>query len=190
MNEGITEVIGSVVEKLYSPLSDLTIRVSDGHGSFIEVKNPVVTYIFGNDMYIKERLDAMTKGNLQKYPLVALFTPVIEKRDSPDYRCRAKVNILIACSSRQEWSNEIREQTSFKNILRPVYDHLLQALKDDYRFNTPYDGVIPHTYSENYSYGRYGAYTQAGEQLSEPIDAINVGNLEIELRNIKCDRRQ
>lgn len=125
-----------------------------------------------------------------KFPLVALFTPVLEKRDSEDYQMKAKVNILIACSSRQEWSNEQRLTTSFVNILRPVYERLMSALKSDGRFIIAYNGVIPHTYSENYSYGRYGAYTQSGEPVSEPIDAINIGNLEIKIKNVKCLNRR
>ena len=35
---------------------------------------------------------------------------------------------------------------------------------------------VKHSYSENYSYGRYGAYTDSGEAVSEPIDAINIAD--------------
>lgn len=190
--KGIVEILGEVVAGLKE---DLTISVCDGVGHCTEIEEPEVNYIFGNDMYIKEQLDTMSKSpqsadRKPKFPLVALFTPVIEKRDSADYQMKANVNILIACSSRQEWSNEQRLTTSFVNILRPVYERLMSALKSDRRLNVAYDGVIPHTYSENYSYGRYGAYTQSGEQVSEPIDAINVGNLEIKIKNVKCVNRR
>lgn len=190
--KGIVEILGEVVAGLKE---DLTISVCDGVGHCTEIEKPEVNYIFGNDMYIKEQLDTMSKspksaGRKPKFPLVALFTPVIEKRDSADYKMKANVNILIACSSRQEWSNEQRLTTSFVNILRPVYERLMYALKSDRRLNVAYDGVIPHTYSENYSYGRYGAYTQSGQPVSEPIDAINVGNLEIKIKNVKCVNRR
>ena len=190
--KGIVEILGEVVAGLKE---GLTISVCDGRGNCREVSKPDVNYMFGNDMYIKEQLDIISKSpktpdQKPKFPLVALFTPVLEKRDSADYQMKANVNILIACSSRQEWSNEQRLTTSFVNILRPVYERLMDGIKRDGRFVIAYDGVIPHTYSENYSYGRYGAYTQSGQQVSEPIDAINVGNLEIKIKNIKCDRRQ
>ena len=190
--KGIVEILGEVVAGLKE---DLTISVCDGVGHCTEIEKPEVNYIFGNDMYIKEQLDTMSKSpksadRKPKFPLVALFTPVIEKRDSADYQMKANVNILIACSSLQEWSNEQRLTTSFVNILRPVYERLMSALKSDRRLNVAYDGVIPHTYSENYSYGRYGAYTQSGQPVSEPIDAINVGNLEIKIKNVKCVNRR
>lgn len=190
--KGIVEILGEVVAGLKE---DLTISVCDGVGHCTEIEKPEVNYMFGNDMYIKEQLDTMSKApqsadRKPKFPLVALFTPVLEKRDSEDYQMKAKVNILIACSSRQEWSNEQRLTTSFVNILRPVYERLMSALKSDGRFLIAYNGVIPHTYSENYSYGRYGAYTQSGEPVSEPIDAINIGNLEIKIKNVKCLNRR
>lgn len=190
--KGIVEILGEVVAGLKE---DLTISVCDGVGHCTEIEKPEVNYMFGNDMYIKEQLDTMSKApqsadRKPKFPLVALFTPVLEKRDSEDYQMKAKVNILIACSSRQEWSNEQRLTTSFVNILRPVYERLMSALKSDGRFIIAYNGVIPHTYSENYSYGRYGAYTQSGEPVSEPIDAINIGNLEIKIKNVKCLNRR
>lgn len=191
MNE-IVEILGDVVKEAKKRL---TISVYDGRGSYTSIEKPDLNYIFGNDMYIKEKLDEMSKspnvpGKLPKFPLIALFTPVLEQRDSTHYRQKAKVNILIACSTRQEWSNEQRLASSFVHILRPVYNGLLDALKADSRVQVQYDGVIPHTYSENYGYGRYGAYTQSGEQLSEPIDAINVGNLEIVIKNIQCENRK
>ena len=190
--KGVVEIFGEVVAGLKE---GLTISVCDGKGKCNEIEKPDVNYMFGNDMYIKEQLDSLSKSpqsadRKPKFPLVALFTPVIETRDSADYQMKAKVNILIACSSRQEWSNEQRLTTSFVNILRPVYECLMSALKSDGRFIINYDGVIPHTYSENYSYGRYGAYTQSGTPLSEPIDAINVGNLEIKIKNINCENRK
>lgn len=191
--EGFVELIGSVV----AGLSDkLTIRVADSRGGFTTIEHPSVNYIFGSDQYVKDRLDEYSKvgaasssDRRDKFPLVALLLPVNEQRDGAFYWSKAKVNLLLACSSRKEWSNEQRLQTSFKNILRPLYDSLMSVLKNDRRFVVGYDEVIPHTYSENYSYGRYGAYTQKGDAVSEPIDAINVGSLELKIKVINCQNR-
>ena len=39
------------------------------------------------------------------------------------------------------------------------------------------------------SYGRYGAYTDSGEAVSEPIDAINIRSMEIKINNLNCRRK-
>lgn len=75
---------------------------------------------------------------------------------------------------------------SFQNILRPIYNRLLDVLLDDMRFDWDFDDKIKHSYSENYSYGRYGAYTESGEAVSEPIDAINIRSMEITIKNPNC----
>lgn len=150
---------------------------------------PQINYTFGNAQYVKDRLDElslMPKGNEMKFPMIALFCPVNERRDSAKYFTLAKVRVLIACSSKQQWSNEQRLHTSFINVLRPIYRRFIEALKDDGRFDFGYDGHVAHEYSENYSYGRYGAHTGTGDALSEPIDAINISNLELKVKNNSC----
>jgi hypothetical protein len=74
---------------------------------------------------------------------------------------------------------------SFQNILRPIYKRFLEALLSDGRFDFAEDEV-PHEYSENYSYGRYGAHTGTGDAVSEPIDAINISNLELIIKPQNC----
>ena len=77
---------------------------------------------------------------------------------------------------------------SFKNILRPIYNSLIGVLLENNRFDWDFDKV-KHSYSENYSYGRYGAYTDSGEAVSEPIDAINIRSMEIKINNLNCRRK-
>ena len=152
------------------------------------MKSPRLNYIFGSSQYIKDILDEYSKSSAQserKFPLVALFTPISEDRGDADYFSKAKVSLIIACSSCKEWSNEMRRTTSFKNILRPIYKRLLEVLYEDSRFDCDYDEKVKHSYSENYSYGRYGAYTDSGEAVSEPIDAINIRSMEIKINNLR-----
>lgn len=150
---------------------------------------PKITYIFGDAQYIKDQLDEYSKSSgVEKLPLIALFTPVKERRGLADVWSEAKVSLIIACSSRKEWSNEERKVYSFENVLRPLYKALLGSLKSDARFVHNYDGSIPHNYSENYSYGRYGAYTANGDAVSEPIDAINITDLELSVKYQTCKR--
>lgn len=154
-----------------------------------EIACPEINYTFGNSRYVKDKLDELSKtpqGNDKKFPLIALFCPFQEQRNSPDYFSKATVNVIIACSTSREWSNEERLELSFQNILRPIYNRLIEALKDDGRIDFGYDKVVKHRYSENYSYGRYGAHDGTGDAVSEPIDAINITNLELTITNQTC----
>lgn len=185
----IIEILADVVKQTSA---GCTITVMDGKGGFRAIQCPEINYTFGNAQYVKDRLDELSKtakGNELKFPLIALFCPFNEQRNSPDYYTRAKVRILIAHSSLQQWSNEQRLETSFRNVLRPIYSSFLEALKEDGRLDFGYDEQIAHEYSENYSYGRYGAYTGTGEQVSEPIDAINISNLELKVKLPNCRRK-
>jgi hypothetical protein len=182
----IIEILADVVKRTSG---GCTLMVSDLKGGIREIDCPEINYTFGNAQYVKDRLDELSKtphGNEIKFPLIALFCPFNEQRNSPDYHSKAKVRILIACSSRQQWSNEERLDTSFRNILRPIYGSFIEALKADGRFDFGYEGHVSHEYSENYSYGRYGAHTATGEAVSEPIDAINISNLELTVKNFNC----
>lgn len=160
----------------------------DLQGNVEELSCPPINYIFGDSRYVKERLNelSVTSGVLPKFPLIALFCPFKEERNSTDYYSRSQVRILIACSTRKEYSNEQRLVSSFQNILRPIYRNFLKALREDGRLDFGYDEHVDHEYSENYSYGRFGAYDSAGDGVSEPIDAINITNLKLIVKNPNC----
>ena len=182
----IIEIIGDVVK---ATADGCTIVVTHRDGISESVACPQINYIFGNAQYVKDQLDAMSKAvttNDMKFPLIALFCPFKEQRNVPEYFSKATIQILIACSSNKEWSNEERLAISFQNILRPIYERLKAELLADGRIDFCYNDLIPLEYSENYSYGRYGAHTGTGDALSEPIDAINISNLELKIKNPSC----
>lgn len=197
MSNEVVDIFEDVVSRLSE---DLTITVPDSLDpvTFTEVVNPNVSYVFGNARYFKDDLDDKSKAevtSVTKFPVVCLFAPVKEKRNQEDpeshqYYTTARVSLLIACSSKKEWSNKQREVYSFENILRPIYRRLMAVLERDRRLDWGYGRKIPHEYSENYSYGRYGAYADAaGNAVSEPIDAINIVNLQIKIKTNNCRRR-
>lgn len=180
--------IVDILQDIVSKMSDdgLSIKWYDG-SAFNEIKAPKINYIFGSAQYIKDTLNEYSQSaDVVKFPLIALFTPARETRDSDMYDFKTKVNIIIACSSRKDWTSEQRLQASFKNILRPIYERLFQILRDDVRIDCGYKDILTHEYSENYSYGRYGAYADDGEAMSEPIDAIDIRSLNLVINNETC----
>ena len=112
----ITELFEEIVKELPEGLE---ILYPNGKGGTKVVKSPRLNYIFGSSQYIKDILDEYSKSSAQserKFPLVALFTPISEDRGDADYFSKAKVSLIIACSSCKEWSNEMRRITSFKRF--------------------------------------------------------------------------
>ena len=187
----IEDIFKSVVEAVGETVCIIRTK---NDGSTESVVGVPINYIFGSAQYIKDMLDVRSKGvgsNLPlKFPLIALQTPNVQTVDSGDYQYRTKINLIIACSSKKEWSNEKRMETSFKRILLPIYERLVEVLKHDRRFEWNYGGLeyVPHTMSKNFDYGRYGAVSPSGQEVSEPIDAIDVRSLEIKVNNQNCVR--
>lgn len=199
----MTDIIDIVREVVATVAADVTIYQSDGQGLSVKHDNPEINYIFGSSQYIKDMLDITSRsvpktsrgtkdvasGEVaKKFPLVALFVPFTEKHDSADCYCHANISLLIACSSRKEWSNEKRKETSFENILKPIYERLMKALGESAWIESSYTGLFEHEKIDNYSYGRYGAYTESGDSVSEPIDAIVIRNLKLTIKEETCKR--
>lgn len=186
-----TDIVAIFKEVVNKVSENLEILYPDGIGGYQTIEQPEINYIFGNSQYIKDKLDEYSKSNElseKKFPLIALFCPVKEARDSRDYFSKSDVSLIIACASIEPWSNEEREEKSFRNILRPIYKRLLEVLLEDRRFEWECDDKVQHGYSENYSYGRYGAYTDTGQKVSDPIDAINISSMKITIKNPNCRR--
>ena len=187
----IEKIFESVVQAVGEAVS---IIKTNRDGSTEAVVGVPINYIFGSAQYIKDMLDVRSKGvgsNMPlKFPLIALQTPNVQVVDSPDYQYRTKINLVIACSSKKDWSNEKRMETSFERILMPIYEKLIDVLMHDRRFDWGYGNLeyVPHTMSKNFDYGRYGAMTPSGQEVSEPIDAIDVRSLEIKVNNQNCIR--
>lgn len=181
----IIEILADVVKQT---AVDCMLIVPDKGNDKI-IKCPEIHYTFGNAQYVKDKLDELSEtpsGNDMKFPMIVLFCPFNEQRNSPDFYTKANVRILIACSSMKEWANEDRLKYSFHGILRPIYRRFIQALQEDDRLDFGYDGIVRHEYSENYTYGKYGAHTGTGDAVSEPIDAINITKLELTVKNPNC----
>lgn len=154
-----------------------------------EKRGHAVNYIFGDSSYMRENLLQMSKSKEVeglKYPLVGLYSPFEEQRDSDGYFCRGNVNMILAVRTVAGYTNEQRLDISFKGFLRPFYNDFIEVLKSSQKLDFGYSGIVPHVYVENYSFGRRGAIDADGESLSDKIDAIEIKNLELTVKNQDC----
>lgn len=169
--KGIIEVIGEVVE-----------QAGKKYGKDIN-------YLFGDSVYINNELTLQGKSEktrIYKFPLIALFTSFSESRTDPDVFTSARVSLLIAVKAVSSDTNNTRLNESFIKQLRPIYKCFMGEFKKHPSIDVQYNGVIPHTYQENYNYGAKGAMDSQNKPLVDLIDAIDIGNLNIKLKKETC----
>lgn len=145
-------------------------------------------FVWGDSSYIREYLSILKKSSKTapfRFPLIGLYSPFDEVRDSGAYGCRATVNLIIAVNTLPDYTNEQRLDISFKEVLRPLYKDLLKAIEETRMFDIPYIGLT-HTYTENYTFGKRGAMDVDGKEIDEKIDAIEIKNLELKLKKVSC----
>ena len=145
-------------------------------------------YVWGDSSYIRENLLALKKSSTTapfRFPLIGLYAPVDEKVNG-DGSIDVSLNIILAVNTLPQYTNEQRLDISFKEVLRPLYEDFMTAITESRMFVIPYNGVLPHTFTENYSFGRRGALDVDGKEMDEKIDAIEIKNLELTIKNLNC----
>ena len=146
-----------------------------------------VSYLFGDWNYISNQLTVWGKSpktSRLKFPIICLYSPFTEERDAEDVR--VSLEFIIMVNTEKNYSNEDRESISFDKVLRPIYRLFMDEIRGDRRFVSDYRGVVPHQYTENYRYGRVGVLGPDGKPFRDFIDAIEIKNLELTVKNVKC----
>ena len=176
----ITQDIGQVVE-LMRPL-DYTLVNVDGDQSEMPY------YIFGRRLEISNRL---TEKNLdrvymfKKYPLVALRLNVPEERNNGVITYN--LNIGIFAFTDKETNSEERIEKVFKPILYPMYERFKVALRKSGLFMWEGDqSEPPHTKIDIPFWGLSGSEGNTKYIFSDPLDCIEIQNLQIKQRITNC----
>lgn len=147
-----------------------------------------VNFIWGDSAYIREYLLTMKKSGTTspyRFPLIGLYSPFDELNRGGNVS--ATVNLILAVNTLAEYTNEQRMDLSFKQVLRPLYDDFINALKETRSFDVPYSGSFDHSYTENFSFGKRGALDVDGKEVDEKIDAIEIKNLDLKIKNLNCN---
>lgn len=145
-----------------------------------------VSYMFGDWEYIAGELTKWSesqKTSRLKFPIICLYSPYAEDRTGT--HARSVLDFLILVNTLKEYTNEDREKISFENVLRYIYDIFIKNIGLCPLLEKNYNGIVPHQYIENYRYGRKGVEAN-GVPFKDFIDAIEIKNLSITIKNIKC----
>lgn len=147
-----------------------------------------ISFLFGDWAYITSRLeiwgrDAVTAE--KKYPVICMLSPFDE--DRTDRETTVSLEFIILVNTRKDYDNGQREAQSFQTVLRPVYEAFMESL--GHSRHVRFVPHIPHVYRENYRYGRLGVIGDAGRVFSDYVDAIELRNVKLKLKDFRCYER-
>ena len=150
-------------------------------------------YIHGHPLDVVQQLQERdTSDNLKysKYPLIALMQDFTESYGESSF-VKSEVtsmNIIICTNTDADWNAAQRYDNTFRTVLQPLYELLIQKLIDSKQFLEIGKGLVPHDKIDRLFWGRSGLYGNEGNIFTDRIDAIEIDNLELKLGTInkKC----
>ena len=169
---------------------DISARVGIRLGKNIGGAPIPINYLFGDWHQISKAMEVISKSRYtekDRYPLLALFTPFKEIRDNSNFYCTATVDILLATRTLSDYSNEQRQEVSFKGLLYPLYDILIDEITKEKRFDTGSKSFVKHSKSDNMRYGSRGVYGSDGKTpFKDLFDGIDISDMELKIKNVIC----
>lgn len=184
----IVDYIGTVVTKMQTDaklIAALTAAIPSLDDNGYMAGMPF--YLYGHRVEIGNRLkekDLQAAYKYKKYPLVALRLDTAEKNDRGviDYT----LNIALIMQTDENWNAEERYANVFKPVLYPMYESFLKQLKNVGLFMWDSGQDRPkHTKIDRPFWGIEGKEGNEGNIFDDPLDAIEIINLEI-TQNYKC----
>lgn len=172
-------------------LRDISVNVGKRLGIRLGLGRDVrINYLFGDWHYISKAMEIISKSSFtegDRYPLLALFTPFREVRDNPDYYCSVSIDMLLATRTLSDYSNEQRLDISYKGLLYPLYDILIDEIRADRRFDTGSRSFVRHSKSDNMRYGSRGVYGSDGKTpFKDLFDGIDITGMELVINKKTC----
>lgn len=153
----------------------------------VAVDNPAIQYMYGHIVEINNRLlsrEANPVKRKLKYPLVALRldTPAKVSGGYLHY----KLNIAILTRTEKNYNAQEREDNIFIPILNPLYDAFIEELRNSDKFSWEgFQDYPPHTRVDRYFWGTPKENGNVKNIFTDPLDAIEIVDLEInsEIKN-------
>ena len=143
-------------------------------------------YMFGHPKEIINTLSLKDKNDVQKfnkYPLIALFQDFTETvGEDQTIRSSAELNLVIVMNTSQDYTAENRYDNTFRTVLYPLYDLLIKHIEQSGWFKDVDPGLVSHDKIDRLYWGRSGLYGNEGNIFNDFIDAIEIQNLQLDMR--------
>jgi hypothetical protein len=147
-----------------------------------------VFYQFGSGLEILAKLQELSNSIYdkdRKYPLIALFTDIVQNVGDPiGMFGTVAINVLIATQTKQTYKAEERLAFNFKPLLYPIYDRFIYEVQKHKQFS--FVGAPIHDRIDRLFLGRDGFYGKEGNVFNDYLDAIEIRNLRITVKNKIC----
>lgn len=111
----------------------------------------------------------------QNYPLILVLLDISENREQlgGSIYSELSLNIFIINKTEVDVTAKYRLENNFKTVLIPIYEKLINALKNSY-YTIIDNNLLQHNYTERY---------YQPNQLNDFVDAIEL-NLNLKIKNI------
>lgn len=138
-------------------------------------------FMYGHRSEIAQRLSTLEKDPIkkrQRYPIIILILDNPGRRDGD--MIRYNLHLAVMTYRKGPINAEQRIVGTIEPILYPIYDKFLSALTFSGKFTWPGDPLSPpHTMYERPFWGTPGNEKNERQYFSDPVDAIELVNLEI-----------
>jgi len=147
-------------------------------------------YEHGHPVEINKTLMAKTDGiyGFKKYPLIITLQDFEEvNSDVLDFYSTASISVVIVNKTEIPIKAAERYDLNYRTILYPLYDGFLDALYDNGGFNIRSSDTISHNKRDAPYYGSESPNGNTANIMSDPLDAIIINNLELQIINPECN---
>ncbi|MCK5607627.1 hypothetical protein KAR91_37430 [Candidatus Pacearchaeota archaeon] len=143
-------------------------------------------YMHGHPLEVINTLSLKDKNDtykFKKYPLIALFQDFTEVMgEDQKIQSSTSLNIVICMETSQDYSSAQRYDNSFRTILYPLYDLLIEKIIASGYFLNASESLTSHNKIDRLFWGKTGLYGNEGNIFNDHIDAIEIENLDLDLR--------
>lgn len=129
-----------------------------------------------------------TLQNPKTYPLIWLVTDIKEESGVDlDVYCEAELNLLIFNVTKAEYSAPERTEKSFKAVLNPIYESLINEFEYSKRIKNAQNSLLKHSHYKHYSWGRDKIELEKdGKKFSDFIDCIEIKISNLKFKHKNC----
>ncbi len=143
-------------------------------------------YLHGHPLDIIKTLNEIDRSPSQKakkYPLIALLQDFTEEVGT-DQRIQssASLNLILAYHTKSSYNSSQRYDNSFRTILYPLYDLLIEKIITSGWFLNASENLTPHDKIDRLYWGRGKTKGNKAVVFNDLIDAIEIQNLRLDLR--------
>lgn len=160
--------------------------ITNVRAKYDTILNKEPYYLFGHPLEIINVLSEKTKNDtlkFEKFPLVALFQDFDESKEVPGQVSSANLRLVICTDTKPEYSSVERYTNSFKTVLYPIYELLIDELRVN-KFIKSHS--FSYTKTDRLYWGKQGLYGNDGNIFNDFIDAIEITNLNLSFNYNNC----